>query len=156
MALDAIKRNFFAAVGWATDRLDYAGLQAARVAAQNADGTLEVQFEDSRYPPLSSLRLLPPAPGCTVKVSPGARVMVGWLGCNPDFPLAVGWDTGAATEINLTATTKISLSAPEVDLGDALQKVVRAGDAITGLTSATGGPVTGTIAIAGSTTKVKA
>lgn len=151
MDLDRVRAAIGAVVRLYTSRLDYAGLQAAKVEKQNSDGTLEVTFEDAKYPPLSQLKLLPPAPGSAVKVHPGARVMVGWLGCSPEFPVAVAWDIGTTVELDLTATTVV--------LNGGSAGVARVGDSwsasLNGLTAGPY-PVQGTITIRAGSSTVKA
>lgn len=118
MDMDRLKASLAAVIDWRTQRLDYAGLQPATVIAQSAsDGSLDVRFEDSGYPQLQGVKLLPPAPGCLVLVSPGARVMVGWLGCHADMPVAVAWDTGSTTQVNVVAPT---INLGSASPGDAL------------------------------------
>lgn len=105
MELDRIKAAVAAIIDWRMSRMDFVGLQAATVKGQNSDGTLEVQFEDAKYGQLTSLKIVSPNPGSQVKVSAGARVIVGWVGANPDMPIAVAWDTGSTTELDVNATT---------------------------------------------------
>lgn len=86
-------------------QLDFLALYTATVKAQNADLTLELVPDDSRIPSLSKVSIRHGIPGMTVKVSPNARVLLGFDGGNPSKPYAALWESGSVTELVLDGTT---------------------------------------------------
>lgn len=64
-------------------QLDYSALYGATVASQNADGTLELKSATPKLPHLSSVPIRYGIPGISVKVNPGAMVLVGWENADP-------------------------------------------------------------------------
>jgi len=72
-------------------RVDFFAAYPSRVVVQNADGTLDVLPDDPRIPskaavPIRSL------PGVTLKVTPGARVLLGFEDGDPKKPIATLWE----------------------------------------------------------------
>lgn len=153
---DRTKASFEALVRSALPRVDYCALYPAKVVAQNADGTLELQPDDARFPGLSGIPLRLGLPGVSVKVSGGARVLLAFENGDPSRPTATLWEASGLTELIITASVKVTVNAPAVALGDGLKIPVCVGDTITGLANG-GGPVTGIIAATpvGPATKVK-
>lgn len=88
---------------------DYFALYPARVAAQNADGTLEVKLDSPAMPGMSKLPIRHGLPGVTsIEVQTGARVLVGFEGAQPSKPFACLWE-GAdnMTRIRLTGVLEV-------------------------------------------------
>lgn len=107
----AIKRGFFALVRAARPTVDYFARYRGEVVAQSGDRkTVDVKPDDSRLPPMTKVRLRLGIPGATVKVSPGAGVLIGWDNGDPQRPYAEAWDYGAKT-------ITLSLVAGKVELG---------------------------------------
>jgi len=129
-------------------RLDYLALYPATVVTQAADGTLQLVPDDSRIKGygMFPIRIRHGLPGIDVKVVDGARVLVGFEAGDPTRPYATLWETGGLDELTVTATTKITVSAPEIDLDVATtlrlaggsQPIARVGDS-----TASGGAITG-------------
>ena len=95
---DRVKGAFRALVRLAMRRIDYVALYPAKVAAQNQDGTLELMPEHSKVPPMSKVPIRLGIPGATVRVSAGARVLVGFENGDPKRPYAGLWDTASLVE----------------------------------------------------------
>jgi hypothetical protein len=108
---DRLKGGVMAFARAAFSRVDYYALYAAKAVAQSADGRrLDVVPDDKRLPAMNSVPLLLGLPGATVKVSAGAKVLVGWSGGDPSAPYTTLWNGG---ETVLT----LSLSAAKIELG---------------------------------------
>jgi hypothetical protein len=154
--LDSIKGPLADFVRALFPRYTYLGLYPAKVVAQNSDFTLELVPDESTLP--GGVSNVPIenglGPGVQVKVSAGARVLLGFRRGNPDEPFAALWESGTMTELVVTAATKVTVNAPQVLLGDGHAAPLRYGDAITlaptGLTplNAAGVPVTGVALVA--------
>jgi hypothetical protein len=130
MSADRIKGGLEAFVRSLLHRVDYFALYPAKVVAQNADGTLELQPDDTRIPPHSQVPIRLGIPGATVKVVAGGRVLLGFAGGRPDAPIATLWEGTTVTEIAIAGTT--------VKLGAATLGVARTTDAVSaGATMAT-------------------
>ncbi len=110
---DRMKESIFALVRAALPTVDYFALYRARVVQQSADlATLELQPDDPRLPGMSEVPIKLGLPAAKVKISPGAFVLVGWEGGNPQRTHALVWETGA-TALQLT------LEALKIELGGA-------------------------------------
>jgi hypothetical protein len=139
-------------IGANVDRL---ALYPAKVATQNADGTLELQPDDSRLPPYSNVPIRYGVPGVTATVPNGARALLTWAGGDPQKPIVVGWEPGTVLTIVLAGG-----SAGVGRVGDAVKVTIPVNALTLAVSGATAtGPaapldVTGTIT-AGSA-KVKA
>lgn len=101
MSSDRIKAGLAAFVGSMLHRIDYFALYPAKVVAQNADGTLELQPDDTRLPSQSKVPIRLGIPDAAVKVSAGARVLMGFAGGRPEEPIATIWESGTVTELRL-------------------------------------------------------
>ncbi|MBK6694801.1 MAG: hypothetical protein IPG50_21720 [Myxococcales bacterium] len=107
--LDALIRR-------AVSHVDYFGTYAATVILQAADGTLELDLEDPRFPDLAGVPIDFGTPGTTAKVPRGTRVGVTWKNGDPAKPRVVSFDAaGGVTELSL---------------GGGLQAVARVGDVV--------------------------
>jgi hypothetical protein len=114
---------FEAAVQRIMRRVDYFALYPSRVVQQLADGTLDLTPEDNRLAPMQAVPVRLGLPGATVKVSAGARVLLGFEAGDPARPVATLWESGTVTELAITAGTV------RFNGGDA--SVARVGDATT-------------------------
>lgn len=134
----------------------YQGLRPARVVSQNADFTLELRPDENLLPGLSQVPIKHGVPGLQVKVAAGARVLLGFQGNgDPSAPYAALWESGTLTELVVTASSKVTVNAPEILLGDGVAQVARNGDPVAVGLVAGATPVTGTLNVT-TTTKVKA
>lgn len=121
-----------------TRRIDYCALYPAKVNAQNADGTLEVTPEAAKIPKLSKVPLRLGLPGVTVKVSSGARVLLGFENGNSTKPFGALWDTSSFVEMRFNGGTIPVAKEGSVTAGHT--------HAFTLTAPPGGGPVTGSIA----------
>lgn len=94
-------------------RTDYLALYPAEVYSQDSDGTLQVFPDSPAIPKLAGVPLKLPAPGTVVKVTKGARVLVGFEGGNPSRPFAIGFESAGFQSIALGNGTK-----PAARVGD--------------------------------------
>jgi hypothetical protein len=99
-ALDAYVRGVFS-------RLDYFAGYWCRVVGQNADGSLELQPDDARLPPLSGMPIRYGVPGVTAKVPAGARCLLEFAGGDPTKPFVATWEPGTVVEIVLAGGTQL-------------------------------------------------
>lgn len=131
-------------------RIDRCALYPGRVVAQGADGTLEVMLDDPRFASMTRVPLRTPVPGASVKVQPGARVLVGWepeREGHPHVPFASLWESGTLSELVIDAAVKVRISAPTIEIDGTTsvllagggQPVARLGDTVTA------GPYSGSI-----------
>lgn len=137
MSLDRIKaaleRTVQALVG---HRLDYLAFYEAKVVSQGGDGALDVRGDDPRLGDLTGVGIRLGIPGVTVRVRPGARVLVGFENGDPKKPMASFWDAGGIIELQLGGT------APVARVGDPVTFVLPSAPVpITGVCPA--GPFTG-------------
>ena len=93
-ALRALIRSMF-------PRVDYYAIYPARVVSQNGDGSLELKPDDTRLPGLSMVPIRYGIPGVKVKVAPGARVLLGFAGGDPQQPVAELWESGTVIEMKV-------------------------------------------------------
>jgi hypothetical protein len=128
---DRVKESLAAMVRVLTAHHDYGALYAATVRNQQGDGTVGVDFDDDRWPAVDGVALKVGLPGCSLKVSPGARCLVGFENQDPSKPRVMQWEASSLLELVLTAATKVTVSAPQVLLGDGTAAPIRYGDVIT-------------------------
>lgn len=91
--------------------VDFLARYAGTVLSQSTDGaTVDVRFDDTRLASPSAVEIRHGIPGATVKVQPGARVLVAWEGGDPTKPFVEAWEKGATV-------TSIVVSGATVYLG---------------------------------------
>ena len=100
--VDTVRRTFGYRVAGPVDLL---ACYRAKLAAQSSDLTkVDLVPDDTRLPGVGSVPLKLGLPGCTVQVSAGAYLLLGWEGGDPSKPYAVPcWEDGASV-VNLTTT----------------------------------------------------
>ena len=76
--------------------LPYLALCGGQVVQQRGDGSLDVQMDDRRLPPLTSVPYLVPVPAAKLTVRPGSRVRVSFTGGDPRCPVAQLYEAGQA------------------------------------------------------------
>jgi hypothetical protein len=108
--VDRLKAALAAFVRSVTSRLDYLALYSCKVLSQNGDGTLELQPDDARLPGLSKVPIRIGVPGVDVKVTPGAKVLLGFAGGDPRQPIAALFDKDSLKEITVTSATKVTIT----------------------------------------------
>ncbi len=135
-------------------RIDYLASYPSRVVAQASDGSLEVVPDSPRVPGMVGVPIRYGIPGVTAKVAAGARVNVAFDGGDPASPVATMWEPDGLLEINVTASTKITVNAPSVILGTGERPVACVGDPVSftvisvppaSTLANSGGPVIGTL-----------
>jgi hypothetical protein len=105
MSNDFLK-SFNALVDKRTARIDFLALYPARVVAQNADGTLELQPETQLLAGHSKVPIRHGLPGVTVKVQAGATVLLGFENGSNMRPFASLWGPSALVELVLNGGVK--------------------------------------------------
>ena len=128
---------------------DYHALYPGKVAAQNADGNLDIVPDDSRLPGLQDVPLRYGIPCVTAKIREGSRVLVGFENGNPKAPVATVWDTASIEHI-IIAPDKVYLGGngnaqPVARLGDAVECLMPPIVPVSGTLS--GAPFTGVLTI---------
>lgn len=113
-------KSLIALVRLAYPALDFLASYPARVVAQNADGTLELQPDDARLPGLSNVPVRYGVPGIRATVAAGARVLLGFAAGDPSKPQAELWEMASVTKLEITAT--------QIVLNGGTQPIARAGD----------------------------
>lgn len=98
----------------------YYPLFGGQVVTQRGDGTLDVQMDDRRLPPLTSVPYLVPVPGAALDVTPGARVQVAFAGGDPRRPVAQIYESGSGTK-------PIGIDGDQVNCGTLLLNVTGGG-----------------------------
>jgi hypothetical protein len=138
---DRAKAAFFALLERVVGRRTrYLGTRAATVVLQHGDGTLDVKFDDTGYPPLTNIPIWTGAPDDTLTVEQGTRVAVSWLGGDPRSPVALLWlGTGAKTR-TVKASDKATIDAPTIVLGSGGLPAARQSD----MAQSTSGPASTT------------
>lgn len=76
--------------------LPYLACCGGQVVQQRGDGSLDVQMDDRRLPPLTSVPYLVPVPGAKLRVVPGSRCRVSFTGGDPRCPVAELYEPGQA------------------------------------------------------------
>lgn len=78
-----------------TSRMDFHATYAGTVLKCHGDGHLDVQPDSANLPQFTRLPIRLPWPGVsTLKVKPGARVLIAFEGGNPERPHVVHFETG--------------------------------------------------------------
>lgn len=91
-------------------RIDYMIPAFAVVVQQNGDGTVDLQFDNPKFPGGNSggvqgIPIDTGIPGVSFKISPGARVQVVFVEGDPSKPRVTEWDSADVQSIVVTATT---------------------------------------------------
>jgi hypothetical protein len=97
-----------------TAQIDYLAYYEATVNAQSSDGTtLDITPTDTRIAGLQRIALNLGVPGATFKVTPGAKIMLGFMSGDPSMPYVHSWGSGSsALTVTLTdaAGDEVSIS----------------------------------------------
>jgi hypothetical protein len=100
------------------ERLDYLALYPARVVSQSIiDGSLDVQPDDTRLPPMQNVPIRYGVPGVRAEVSAGAQVLIGFEQGNPSRPVATLWDLTACRLFFNGGTHSVAREGDDVDGG---------------------------------------
>ena len=76
-------------------RMDYLAAYPCVAVKQNADGTLELQPDDTRIPPRSNVPIRYGVPGVAATISGGARVLLEFAAGDPQKPIATVWESAS-------------------------------------------------------------
>jgi hypothetical protein len=79
--------------------VDYLASYPSTAVTQNADGTLEIQPDDSRLPSLSSVPIRYGVPGVSAQIANGGRVLLSFAGGDPAKPIATVWESASVTAL---------------------------------------------------------
>ncbi|ADH63802.1 hypothetical protein Mesil_1927 [Allomeiothermus silvanus DSM 9946] len=97
--------------------LDFLALYPATVLKDHEDMHLDLQADDERLGTLTRVPIWLGLPGVTVRVAAGARVLLGFHQGDPERRYCDLWGGGGLREIILTASVKVVVDAPLVELG---------------------------------------
>jgi len=117
-------------------RIDYLALYPAKVVSQNGDGSVDVQPDDARLPGMTSVPLRFGLPGLELKVTSGARVLIGFENGDPRRPVATAWEKDGFQSVAIGGGTQ-----PIARVGDTVSVSIPAGTPIAGQLA--GQPFTG-------------
>lgn len=107
-------------------KFDYYASYPSRVVLQNDDGTLDLVPDDvrndrgelvKRFPQVSRVTMRLPFPGVEVRVKKDSRVLLAFEAGDPARPVATLWELASLEEIKVTASVKVVVDAPLVELG---------------------------------------
>lgn len=93
------------------------GFHPAAVVSQASDGSVEVKPDSPVVPPQKGVPLVLGVPGIKVKVGPGTRVRLSFASGNPGASEVALWEGDGLLELELDASVKVVLKAPQVLLG---------------------------------------
>lgn len=119
-ARSGILEGFSRLVASLTRRVDYLALYPCRVVQQRADGTLDLQAEDSRIGSPASVPYRT-MPGLSFEVSAGARVLLGFEDGSPSRPVAQLWELGDGAVVKVNGgTVGVARNGDDVAAGAAM------------------------------------
>lgn len=111
-------------------RLDPMSLYRGRVVNQHPDGSVDIKPSNPKARPVpTKVPIQWPCPGFVAEVEVGSEVLYTYLDANWETPIVVHFEAGALKELTITATQKLTVNAPHIDLGGgATRAVARHGD----------------------------
>jgi hypothetical protein len=111
-------------VRWVMRDTLYLGLYVCTVAAQNADGTLDVLPDDLRLRSsgLQSVPIRHGLPGVTVEVPAGERILLGFNDGDPRQPYCSLWHSGQVTKVRIGGEEAVALASLVSARLDAIQQ----------------------------------
>jgi hypothetical protein len=114
VAVDRLSSGLTDFVKKLSSGIDFHAFYEARVLAQAADGSLQLQPSDARLPTMTGVPIRLGLPGVKVKVAPGATCFVGFENGSPTAPCAILWGNAAlmpaGVEIGATPTSFVALA----------------------------------------------
>lgn len=93
--------------------LDYFALYPSTLVTQDTDNTLQIRPDDERLPSMAGVPLRLPVPGAVIKVTDGARVLLGFESGSPSKPVALLWELGTAKSVEITTASGAKVSLGE-------------------------------------------
>jgi hypothetical protein len=100
---DRVKDQLSRFIRWVMRDVTYHKLYPSQVQRQDASGLLDLLPDDEsiRGTGTSGVQIRHGLPGCTVKVRPGARVLLGFENGDPRRPYAALWEEGDIISVSL-------------------------------------------------------
>lgn len=114
---DRLRASFAALVRAMTQQHDYDASYTVTVKSQASDGTLGVVFDDSRFAPADGVPYRLGIPGTTVKVSPGARGLVGFENQDPGKPRLLQWENNNMLELHVDPSVATVFNGGTANVG---------------------------------------
>lgn len=115
-------------------RLDPLAFYPATVVSQGDDDTVDLKPDSRRFGVgLAMVPIRHGIPGVSVRVRPGARVLLAFEGGDPQRPFCSLWEAGGLESLTVEASTKILLKAPNVIAAEVegnARRVARQGDLV--------------------------
>jgi len=107
-ALDRVKESLARFIRWVMRDVTYHKLYPAKVQLQHDDGTLDLYPDDEsiRGRGLTAVKIRHGLPGCVVRVSAGAKVLLGFEGGDPYRPYAALWEPDSLESISFDNGTQ--------------------------------------------------
>jgi len=131
-------------LGLVKPMLDARAFYPAKVISQTGS-VLDVRPESPTLPDMTGVPLRG-IPGVVATVAPGARVLIAFENGNLTTPIATLANTTDLISLTITATTKVTVNAPQVDITSAAAlPIARQGDMVQVISSAPGTPAFGQI-----------
>lgn len=93
-AHDPLKAGFYQLAREALRGVDYLAAYPCKVRVQRSDGTLDVEPDSQRIPPMTGVRYRGPCQGAKLSVAPNTRALLGFEGGDPRYPFISLWDMG--------------------------------------------------------------
>lgn len=114
MMLDRLKARFAAIVRGSVPRLEYYKPYTARVVKQQSDGSLDIEPEDQKVPPMAFVPLRHGIPGVSVTLQPGSSVVLWFSEGDPARSFCGLWAGSEATVVAIT------IKGVTVNIGDSV------------------------------------
>lgn len=147
MTLDRIKHWLVALARAEVARTDYHALYPARVVSMGEDNTVDIKPDSARWGAgLSMVKIKHGLPGVSVRVKPGARVLLGFEEGDSKRPYVALWEPGSLESLTIEASVELLLKAPNVIAAKTksnAKRVARMGDLVkvTGVCGPPGSPL---------------
>lgn len=109
---DPLRAGLYQIAREALRGVDYLALYPCKVVTQRGDGTLDLEPESPRVPPLTSVRPRVPCHGAKLTVPAGARLLLGFDGGDPSRPYAALWEQGSGGKAVARVGDKSKIGAP--------------------------------------------
>lgn len=100
-----------------TAQVDYFAGYDGRIAAQNADGTVEFIPDTSRVPGMKRIPIRG-LPGISVKVAPGTRAVLRFGNGSPARPYVSDFEAAGLVEVTVSAAARVVVKADTVEIGE--------------------------------------
>lgn len=113
-----IKESIAALVAQSLPLVDFHALYECKLVSQPSDTTVDLQPNDTRLPGMGRVPLRHGMPGAVVRVSQGAKILLGWANGDPRYPFAEAWAGGESVQsIQLAGNTPVARKNDHGDVG---------------------------------------